>query len=361
MKMFEDLLLIRKGTAALTMGGDATRLVPAADRQEWESKAVALRELFRRTLGTPPAGDCPLNLHIESERAAEGYRRREVSYNLKHGERITGTLLIPDNLTTPRPGILAIHQTTPFGREQVLGSDPSAIGQNQQAYARDLVRLGLVVFAYDIVSANSRCGQNLKAFDTAEFYRRHPDWSARGCDLADAARAIDVMEHFPDLIDRERIGAIGHSQGGGITIQAMMMDPRIKVGVSNCGVWPEQWNKNPYNVCRTGWWIGRPLLREYCLTGKDFPTRLHEELAASAPRPILMINAVNDMQYGEDEAEMRMLERAFAALGREVRKVYALYSKPENFVVITHREGHSFTPERHRQAYDFLIRHLGRP
>ena len=51
---FDDLLDIRKGGEDLTMGGGETRVEPLTSLAEWETKAAALRELFRMTLGRLP-------------------------------------------------------------------------------------------------------------------------------------------------------------------------------------------------------------------------------------------------------------------------------------------------------------------
>ena len=203
------------------------------------------------------------------------------------------------------------------------------------------------------MSSHSRCGKGLINFDTKEFYNRYPHWSATGCDIADVSRAIDVMQSFPKWIIPDRIASIGHSQGAGITHSAMVLEPRIKVGVMNCGVWPEELEFNRWHLCRTSWWSGRPLLQPYCIAGKPFPTSLHEELASTAPRASLLINAMNDYMHCTEE-EMSQAEAGFNTMCKEVRKVYALYGCPEKFRVITHRHGHSFLPEYHKIAYDFI-------
>ena len=351
--IFSGLTLVCKGDENMTMGNAAIRMVPAANAEEWEVKAEAIRKLYAATMGKAPQLGIKPDIRIEWEKQLEGYKRVEITFNAPYGERLEGTFLLPDGMTGPRPGVLAIQQTTEFGRESPLGNDTTERGRTTMAYGKELAQLGYPVFSYDLMTSHSRRGKGLRDFDTAEFYNRYPEWSATGCDVTDVSRAIDVMQSFPEWILPDRIASIGHSQGAGITHEAMVLDSRIKVGVMNCGVWPEELEKNRWHICRTGWWCGRPLLQPYCAAGKPFPTSLHEELATVAPRAQLVINAMNDYQYHEEE-EMAAVEVGFNAMCEEVKKVYSYYGCPEKFCVLTHRLGHSFLPEYHKIAFDFI-------
>ena len=214
---------------------------------------------------------------------------------------------------------------------------------------------GYVTLSYDLLSAGERCYEGHGHYDTAPFYQQHPDWSVRGKDLWDVSRAIDLLETL-DEVDVSRIGSIGHSQGGGITIHAMALDTRIKAGVSSCGDWPERLSRNPFNHARTSWWVGRPLLRPYCHAGKPFPIDLHEYLALAAPRAMLQIVALDDWMFGlEDEGITRP---AFENLAENVADVYRLLNADDCFRSVLHTRGHGFEREQREEAYAFLDAHL---
>ncbi len=351
---FDDLLDMRKGGDGLTLGSGPSRVEKIATAAEWQIKATALRDLFRQTLGQAPDLACPLDLEEVSEEEVDGYIKRTVAYTLAPGERISAYVLVPKGLQNRAPAVLCIHPTTPWGKEQAIGNDVSEKGQTC-AYALHLVRRGYVTLAYDLLSAGQRCYAGLKDFDTAPFYEQYPDWSVRGRDLWDVGRALDVLQSL-DEVDPERIGSIGHSQGGGITIHAMALDERIKAGVSSCGEWPDRLSKNPFNGARTGWWVGRPALRPYCYTGKAFPIDLHEYLALAAPRAIMNITALNDWMYGlEEEAFTRA---ALDDMDANVAAVYALLGAGDKFAQALHTAGHGFLQEQRDLAYSFLDRHL---
>ena len=52
--------------------------------------------------------------------------------------------------------------------------------------------------------------------------------------LYDAMRAVDVLESLPQ-VDRNRIGAVGHSLGAKETLYLAAFDERVKVAVASEG------------------------------------------------------------------------------------------------------------------------------
>lgn len=351
---FDDLLEIRKGGDGLTMGGGPSHIATIETVEEWEAKAEALRSIFRQTLGRGPSEVCPLDAEIVSETDHGDHAKRSIAYSVGPDERIVADVLIPVGLNGRAPAVLCIHPTTPFGRQQVIGNDPSEKGRDR-AYALHLVRRGFVTLAYDLLSANERKYEGLRDFDTAPFYEEFPEWSIRGKDLWDLSRAVDLLETISEA-DAGRIGSIGHSQGGGITIHAMALEPRISAGVASCGDWPARFSKNPFNHARTGWWVGRPFLRPYCQTGKAFPIELHEYLALAAPRAIMHVTALNDFQYSSKETHLT--RPVLSRMGETVSRVFSLYGVNDNFRQVLHEEGHGFAGPQRELAYAFLENRL---
>lgn len=351
---FSDLLLIRKGEKDLTLGSGDSELSPVASVEEWEMKKQALKELYQLTLGQAPYHDVEPMVETVSEEDCGAYLRRKLMYNTGPDERISAYMLVPKGLKKKAPAVLCIHPTTPMGKEQTIGNDTSPEGQDR-AYALHLVEQGFVTFAFDLLSAGERCFAGLKHFETAPFYEKYPKWSVRGKDLWDVSQALNVLQSMQEA-DPDRIGSIGHSQGGGITIHAMAVEPRIKAGISSCGEWPTRISKNPFNAARTGWWVGRPLLRPFCLTGKEFPVQMHELLAMAAPNAIMNISALNDCKYTLEEKDFT--GEAFRDMEENIGKVYQLYGKKEAFKNIIHLNRHSFLEEQRKPAYEFLKQHL---
>jgi hypothetical protein len=205
-------------------------------------------------------------------------------------------------------------------------------------------------------STHDRLYPGLEPFDNTLFYERYPHWSGRGRDIYDVSRAIDALQQMPE-VDASRIGSIGHSQGGGLTTDAMALDPRIKVGVNNCGDWPLRLSKNPFNRCRSEFWIGNPHLRPFALAGKQSPIDLHEKLALAAPRAVMCIVALNDFQYSIDD--QWFTRPAWENLTYNVQRIYALRGLEKHCQIVLHDKGHAFEQEQRDIAYAFLDMHLG--
>ncbi len=356
---FRDLMMIRKGSPEMTVGeGGDTHIREIETKEEWDAKAEALLEIFRQTCGEHPQIDCHLDIRVESEESRDGFLERRLSYNLEPDERVTSIALIPKNLKSPAPSLLCIHPTCAIGKLQTVGLDPADTNPPEQidrAYGYHLVRRGFVVLAPDLLAAGDRRYPGLRHFDNGPFYLKHPKWSGTGKDLWDLRRALDVIQQIPEA-DPDRIGSIGHSQGGGLTTYLMAVDKRVKAGVNSCGLWPLKAHKNPFKIARTAWWIGRPALRPFCLTGKDFPVDVHELIALAAPRHAMVIVALNDCGYRPDEeAVSRPL---WENLGENVEKIYKVISGTGGLNLILHLDGHGFQLRMREKAYSFLEKAL---
>lgn len=356
---FDDILDIRTGGANMGLGQGDTQIVPATTPEAWRQRANDLRRLYRQMLGIVPADhqNVPLDIQRESRQDGGDHWRCQVSYRLSQSERTTAWLLIPKDQSRPLPGLLTNHPTTPMGKEQTIGHDPTPQGQDR-AYGLELVRRGYVTLSWDLMTANTRQFPGLDPFDTQAFYDRYPDWSARGKDIHDAMRAVDALAGLPE-VDPNRIGSMGHSQGGGMSIDAMVLDDRIKVGVSNCGDWPMRFMKNPLARCRTQWWVGMPALRPLVMTGKPVPVDVHEKLALIAPRPFLLITSLVDWDYAlsEEPATRPVWDNLHA----NVKKAYGLCGHADAFESHLHTKGHCYHRSERDLTYAFLDKHLKPP
>lgn len=359
--IFGDLCLIRKGSRAMTMGSGATSIEPIESIDEWAVKADALRKIHNMILGSLPSKiNCSLSIRTDSETIHDNIIERRVSYLLSPGERVSSIMLIPKGLVNPSPALLTIHPTTGKGKEQAVGRGEKVNGQlttkaYNRAYGLHLAERGYITFSPDLLGAGERIFPGRRPFDNQPFIDANPEWSGTGKDLWDLRRAIDVMESFSE-VDSSRIGSIGHSQGAGLTGILSAMDERIKVGVANCGIWPLRISKNPFNKARTGWFTGIPALRPYLYLGKPVPVDSHEILALSAPRPFLIITALNDVGYNKEDE--RFTRSAWENLNYNVKKIYALHDEEQKFNCILHMNGHDFPEEMRNIAYKFIERYL---
>lgn len=212
------------------------------------------RAAFEAVLGAMPCRSKPEVAVIETV-AIEGGTRRKISWVAERGD---ARLKTPDDvvrayLFTPTgaerrrtSAILAIHQDGP--QSHIGKSEPAGLaGDPEQFYGLEMFRRGHVVLCPDRPEHAER-----RRVDPNDLTSIDPDRDDRladhragqmivtgrtllGKEVHDLMSATDVLASLPG-VDPDRIGSIGHSAGGVMGMFHMFMDPRIRAGVSSCGV-----------------------------------------------------------------------------------------------------------------------------
>ncbi len=176
-------------------------------------------------------------------------------------------------------------------------------------------------------------GENLAEVVTT-LKARHPGVTGMGKWVWDARRLVDYLETRPEF-DAKRIGMIGHSLGGKLTLYAAAMDDRIRVAVaSEPGIGLSFSNYDDF------WYLGEAVKR------LDTSTDQHELLGLMAPRAFLLI--------GGDSADN---DRSWHYINA-ARPAYAQAGVADRIGYVNHRKGHSPTPESVRLAMEWLSRYL---
>ena len=160
----------------------------------------------------------------------------------------------------------------------------------------------------------------------ANLAARHPGVTGLGKWVWDARRLLDYLVTLPD-VDKARIGMIGHSLGGKMTMYAAAMDERIRAAVvSDPGIPLASTNYQDY------WYLGDKL--KVLPPGTDH----HELIRLIAPRSFLLI-------AGEADTELSWsyLESARPA-----------FPDPNALGWIHHKTGHRPTPESISQALRWM-------
>ncbi len=312
---------------------------------QWLEKRNEIKDRFLENLGK---SDIPRNTHdieiIESTEC-EGYIRHKIHYWVGEQEEVQAYLLVPHELKTACPAIVAMHQMNNCGKDEVAGLS----GNRDYAYGHELAKRGYTVIAPDYLSMGERVFPGKERFDTVPFYKKYPDWSMVGKDIEDSMSAVDVLCTF-DFVDVNKIGAIGHSHGGSNTIFAMAMDERISAGVSNCGMSVISEEEKCLEWSTDEGYIYFPKLRKYLLAGEELPFETNEVAALIAPRPWLNISAYYDITMGNQEF--------LAKVGVQLTQVYKLYGKQNQFAFFMHGNDHSFPRFSRSLAYEWLDKYL---
>lgn len=313
---------------------------------DWQARREVLRQRYLELLCDQykPAKP-PLDLRIhERKRVDDSYQRLYVSYNVEKGERAHAYLGLPLGQSVKLPGIVALHGTFAQGAQQAAG----LVDNPDKAYLDHLCRRGYVVIAPEHFVAGERVPPE-GAYDTTEFYQKHPDWTAVGKFTYEHSIAIDVLESLEE-VDGDRIGVMGHSLGGQGAIFLAAYDDRIQATVCNCAAPFFRHNPRVEEWARDHWYVYFKHIRPGLLKGELPPIDFHEIIALIAPRPYLDVSALND---GD-----RRVQRQRVLMLLKTADVYDLLGKSENFSFFVHGRGHSVAHESRELVYGFLDAHL---
>lgn len=278
-------------------------------------------------------------------------------------DRIRAYLFVPKHKTGDKfPAIVAIHQD---GDRSDLGKlEPSGIdGSTDQYYGLELFNRGYVVICPDRFPHGER--RQLENTDpqmppmmqNISLWMR---WTGQmilsgrtyfGKEVYDLMRATDVLTSL-DYVDKEKIGAIGHSAGGNVLVYFMFVDKRIKVGVSSCGFFElmDYYNDKEKTFANA----------VFAIPGLAKIGKSMDYFAYLAPRPFLFTRG--KWEYGkENEGEKTLSEEHVSEtkdIEAYVRKSYINLNVSDNLKSIYFEGGHSFPAEVRDSAYKFIDNYL---
>lgn len=315
-------------------------------REDWEKRRVVLRQRYLELICDQHKPRKPaLDLKIHEEVVVEGiYRRQLISYAVESDERAHAYLGIPLDMDTPAPAIVALHGTYKFGKQRVAG----LVDNPDKAYLDHLCRRGYVVIAPEHFVSGHRIPEK-GPYQTEAFHEKHPEWTAVGKFTYEHSIAIDVLQGMPE-VDRDQIGALGHSLGGHGTIFLAAYDDRIKAAACNCGGTFFRHNPRVEAWSRDRWYVYFKPIREGLERKEMPPIDFHEIMALIAPRAFLDLSGLNDGQGPTQRQRVLMLMK--------VMDVYELEDSPENFGFYVHGRGHTVAHESRQLIYGFMDSHL---
>jgi dienelactone hydrolase len=259
--------------------------LPVDDRGALDAWRVRCRARLTRLLGPWPH-PVPLRLETLEQVPCDGYRRDKVIFDSEDTMSVPAYLLVPDGRTEPGPAILACHGHGP-GKALVVGLETTDAPHGD--YARQLARRGYVVLAPDLRCFGERADWNppgIYACDINLVHATLAGWSPLTQNLFDLTRCLDMLAGY-ELVDATRIGMVGLSLGGTMTLFLAAWDPRVAAAVVSgyFSSWAEA-HKVPWNMC------GSQVL-PHLLGELD-----HVDLAALvAPRPLLVQTGTEDLIF----------------------------------------------------------------
>jgi dienelactone hydrolase len=282
--------------------------------------------------------------HVLSERRLDGYLELRVRYAGVEGE-VPALLLMPAG-AGPFPAVLAHHQHNSewhLGKSEVAG----LAGDPLQAFGPALARAGLVVLAPDAVGFEDRRytgpGIDQRDGDWLQYFNEMAYRLVSGRLLAttvlgDAACGLSALL-ANERVNASKLGAVGHSFGGYVTILLAALDERVRFACASGSA--SSYKRRMLD--RTG--------IEFSMTipGILKLADIDGLIGLIAPRPLLLLSATQD-RYSADAAEV-----AHAARG-----AWEARGALENLEHVRYEGGHALTPERTEKIISWVSRQVNR-
>lgn len=291
----------------------------------------------------------PLEPEVLEREQCDGYRREKVVYQSEPYASIPAYVLIPDDLEPDerRPGILALHGHG-NGKSDVVGLDfgdkkkRDLIRQLNYDYAVQFVKRGYVT-----ISPDARCfGERLDSPGDPLGMGRDPcnvNYLRAGLlglqlltlNVHDFMVTVDYLQTRPE-VNPDRIGCVGLSFGGSMTLYGSATDSRIKVAVISCAMF----SMTDHSVILSGM-CGSQMVFKHLLLAD-----IADIAGLIAPRPLLCEIGTRDGCFS-----IKTADRAY----RDLRKIYDAAGVPDLLEEDRFDGEHEFSG---RKAFDWFERWL---
>ena len=335
----EDVFEYAASDSILVRRHSSDRLVPVQTQTDWGYRRWQTLRNMEKVMGRIPGPEqrVSLDVRVEREEQAEGYRRLKLTYAADPEDRVPAYLLIPNDTHQPRPAALCLHPTHRLGKSQVCGLG----GNPNYAYAHELAQRGYICLAPDYAPFGD--------YDDYDYAREDiPYVSGTMKAIWNNVRALDLLEAMSE-VDRDRIVCLGHSLGGHNSLFTAAFDQRIRAVMTSCGFTAFS---HYYDGDLRGWTSDRYMPRiktHYDLAPDKMPFDFHEILAAIAPRPVFISAPDGDGNFAQSGVKLSV-ERALP--------VFQLFEAPERLFTVYPQAQHELPDAIRQQFYEWLDENL---
>ncbi len=279
----------------------------------WQDDARARLSVI---LGALPSETGGLALTREVVEETDAYVRERVVYETRPGLRVSAHLLTPKTMKTPGSAVLCLHGHSQGGKDNCLHSDTG-----YASFAPEFARRGVVAFCPDQIGFGERAIPEGKITYNALVHGLNMlGETLIGWRYWDLLCAFDIVAGL-ETVDEARVGVMGLSLGGEMTMFLAAMHERIAAACVCCYLTSHRSTFLDSSHCTCGhlWDLARQFE--------------HVDIAALiAPRPLFLEAGSQDPSFPSEDAE---------ALARDLRAVYDLHNTPQDHLgVHVHDGGH---------------------
>jgi dienelactone hydrolase len=329
----------RYGAAARQLRFQARTRIEA---EEWQK---ALRAKLAELVGGFPSERQPLRPVTLETRAFAGYSREKIVFDSRPGVSVLVYLLVPANAPRPAPVMICVpgHGR---GVDDIVGIDEQGADRTNKAgyqhdFAVQVAEAGMAALAIEPMGfgcrrdpINARQGLGRKACDPAAGGALLVGETMIAWRVWDVMRAIDYIATRAEL-DQRRIGCMGISGGGTVTVFSTALEPRIRAALVS----------GYLNTFRDSIGSLAHCIDNY-VPGILNWAEMHDIAGLIAPRPLFV-------ESGEKDPIFPI--RASVESYNEVKKIYGVFGAPDLVEQEVFPEDHQFWGKR---GIPFLARHL---
>lgn len=317
----------------------------AGTRAEAEAWQGRLSEALIRQLGGFPSRKCPLEPEVSDRQEFSTYTRETVLFDSREQMTVFAYFIKPKGLQKPGPCVICIpgHGA---GVDEICGIQPDGkVRDSRDGYQHDFALQcadqGLCALAVEPIGFGHRRdpaarakGAGASSCMPAAGAALLLGQSMIGWRLWDIIRSVDYLETRAD-VDAGRVGLMGISGGGMMTLFGAALEPRIKA----CLV------SGYYNTFRDCIFSIAHCIDNY-VPGLLATAEMPDVAGLIAPRPMFVESGTRDPIFPIDATR-----RAF----EEARKIWRVWGAEDRLGLEVFEGEHSFSG---KEGFPFLKKHL---
>ena len=317
----------------------------ARTRSEAGAWQKTLRSKLTELVGGFPAERQSLRPITLETRTFPGYSREKIVFDSRPGVSVLAYLLRPEKARQPVPVMICVpgHGR---GVDDIVGIDDRGGERTDKAgyqhdFAIQVAEAGMAAMAIEPMGfgcrrdpVNTRVGLSRKACDPAAGGALLVGQTMIGWRVWDVMRTLDYIATRSEL-DESRVGCMGISGGGTVTVFSAALDPRIRVALVS----------GYLNTFRDSVGSLAHCIDNY-VPGILNWAEMHDLAGLIAPRPLFVESGEKDNIF-----PIRASIESF----NEVRKIYGVFGAADRIEQEVFPDEHLFWGKR---GIPFLARHL---
>jgi hypothetical protein len=318
----------------------------ARTRQQAEQWQHELRTRLTELIGGLPRERQPLRPVTLETRAFSGYRREKIVFDSRPGVSVLAYVLIPTRARTPAATMICVpgHGR---GVDDIVGIDEAGKDRTDKAgyqhdFAIQVAEAGMAAVAIEPIGfgcrrdpLNARQGLSRKACEPVAGGALLVGETMIAWRVWDVMRTLDYIATRAEL-DSSRVGCMGISGGGTVTVFATALEPRIRAALVS----------GYLNTFRDSVGSLAHCIDNY-VPGILNWAELHDIAGLIAPRPLFV-------ESGEQDNIFPIAASVESV--RQVREIYGVFDAADRIDHEVFPGEHSFWGKR---GIPFLARHLG--